>query len=149
MPKIKLFVLSLELLIISFLFFNCGSGSSSPIPTTFEVTFSDTNLEQVIRNTIGKDTETIYNTDLISVTQINGNDTNISTISGLEYCVNLNYLYFGFNQVNDITSLQYLTNLYTLHIPSNHITDISVLQNLTFLRYLDLGSNLCPFGKRT
>jgi len=105
------------------------------------VYFPDANLESAIRNAISKPTGDIYNSDLCSLTWLDGASRGISNITGIEYCTNLTQLSFESNQIIDISPLSNLTNLTYLVLSSNQITDISPLSNLTSLPQLWLRAN--------
>ena len=51
----------------------------------------------------------------------------IQDLTGLEYCVNLSYLYLNSNNISDISALVGLTNLRSLYLSGNNISDISPL----------------------
>jgi len=91
------------------------------------VAFPDANLEAAIRDTIGKASGDIYESDLCSLRSLNAPDMGISDLSGLEYCVNLNNLYLGNNQIKDISALGNLHSLIEVSLGGNQIEDISPL----------------------
>ena len=111
-------------------------------PTPSEVvTFPDPNLEAAVREAIGKPTEDIYCSDLAELKELRAMNRNISDISGLEYCVNLERLDLGVNQISDISALSNLTNLTQLYLTTNQIREIAPLSNLRSLRTLFLDWN--------
>jgi Leucine-rich repeat (LRR) protein len=105
------------------------------------VVFNDPNLEQVVRDALGIPTGDIYDTDMATLTSLDASSSNISDLTGLEYAVNLTYLYLSYNQISDITALQNLTNLNNLDLSDNQISDITLLQNLTNLNTLWIQNN--------
>ena len=105
------------------------------------VTFPDANFETLIRETLNKPTGDITNTDLATITELNGDSKNIYNISGIEHCTNLQGLTLSFNQIIDISALSGLTNLQGLTLWSNQIIDISALSGLTNLTILYLSDN--------
>lgn len=105
------------------------------------VTFPDINFETVIRETLNKLTGDITADDLESITMLNGENRNISVITGIEFCTNLQFLYLATNQIGDISALNNLTNLLRLDLWENNIYNIGVLGNLTNLQFLILGYN--------
>ncbi|WP_287925396.1 ABC transporter substrate-binding protein [Kosmotoga pacifica] len=109
-----------------------------------EVTFPDPNLEQAIREVLGKEVgEPIYNTDLAGIHELNLEDRGISNLGGLEYCTNLEALFVSRNQITDLTPIMNLPNLRTLFVGWNPISDISQLQNLSQLENIGIeGLNL-------
>ena len=62
-----------------------------------------------------------------------------SDLTGLQYCVNLTWLYVDFfAYISDLNPLSNLTNLQRLYLRLQEITDISPLSRLTNLTTLDL-----------
>jgi uncharacterized repeat protein (TIGR02543 family) len=105
------------------------------------VTFTDGNLETIIRQVIGKFEGDIYEADLKNLTVLKAASKGISNLSRLEYCTNLQTLYLNHNQISDISPLKKLTNLNFLSLDSVQISDISPLANLKNLNYLNLERN--------
>ncbi|HIH96261.1 MAG TPA: leucine-rich repeat domain-containing protein [Thermoplasmata archaeon] len=56
------------------------------------VTFPDRNLEKAVREAIGKPTGPIRAADLEKLTRLSANGENITELTGLEYCTNLESL---------------------------------------------------------
>jgi hypothetical protein len=112
----------------------------SPPPAT-AVNFPDSNLEVAIREAIGKPEGVVDTTDLASLTSFEYNYGNISDLSGLENCVNLNYLRLSSNEIADLSAVSSLTNLTALILNGNQISTISPLSGLTSLSSLDLVYN--------
>ncbi|NQT74850.1 MAG: leucine-rich repeat domain-containing protein [Chloroflexi bacterium] len=145
----------------------CGSGdgTSSPVvtPCNNQVSFPDSNLETAIREAIEKPFGDICQSDLEKLTAFNANYANITDITGLEHCINLEnlsllgnqisdtfplanltnltLLMIGENQIKDLSSISELTNLISLAMPSNEISDISQLSQLTNLEVLWIMNN--------
>jgi len=113
----------------------------SEVKADQEVTFSDKNLEEVIREEIGKSSGPIYTSDLEEITHLWASYEDIEDLNGLEHCVNLKQLYLVGNNIYDISSLANLTNLTYLDLGGNNISDISPLSNLINLTFLRLVSN--------
>ena len=105
------------------------------------VTFPDSNFEILIRETLNKSTGDITQIDLENITEIDGNGRNISDVSGIEYCTNLEILNLWSNQIMDISDLSNLTNLKVLNLNNNRIVDVTVLSGLPNLQSLDLWHN--------
>lgn len=127
----------LVLIIISF--FSCKKSSTESDPKV--VVFSDANLETIIRDSLNITTVDILETDLLLLTKLVGDDSNISSLSGIEYCENLNYLDLRQNQISDLTNLTQLTDLELLHLSRNLIDDISNIANLHSLKHLYISRN--------
>ena len=118
-----------------------GTYVTADAATDVVVTFPDPNLEEAIREAIGKPTGDIYESDLQGLAQLDASDRDISDLTGLEYCVNLTHLHLYFNQISDISPLAGLTNLTAIDLSVNQISDISPLDSLTNLTDLNLYRN--------
>jgi len=106
-----------------------------------ECQFADPNLEAAIRNAIGKSEGPILKPDLEGLRVLGSECENITDLSGLEHCINLQVLHLSFQQVSDISSLSSLANLEQLSLAGNRVSDISPLSKLTKLQVLDLAGN--------
>jgi len=117
------------------------------------VAFADSNLEQAVRNWIGKPTGDILVSDVDTITYFKADSANIQSLEGLEYFASLNFLSLWQNQISDIAALQNLTQLTSLGLPENQISDITPLQSLTELILLYLPGNqisdITPLQKLT
>lgn len=80
-------------------------------------------------------------TDMLSLTHLEAQAHNISSLSGLEAAVNLQSLSLRFNHVGDLSPLSGLSNLSSLHLNDNEVHDVSPLSGLTNLYTLDLHDN--------
>ena len=119
-----------------------GDNTTSTPEVQTEVMFADINLESVIRNIINKPKGDIYDTDLRKVIAVEATHSNITDLSGIEYCVNAKELYFAYNNISDLSPLSNLpggiagsgdSSFTTLHISlvGNPIKDLTPLANLT------------------
>jgi len=107
-----------------------------------EVSFPDKNLENAIREEIGKtDGEQIYKEDLRHIWELDLSNENIRDIEGLQYCTRLYSLFLDNNNITDISPLSNLTNLIELSLNGNNISDISPLSDLSNLIVLSLTYN--------
>jgi len=104
--------------------------------------FSDFRIEMAVREAIGKQKGQILESDLEGLTKLNADGRGVTDLSGIEYCINLQKLYLGSNQLKDISLLSNLTKLQELTLTNGGIRHISPLSNLTKLQRLRLGSNL-------
>ena len=80
------------------------------------VIFPDPNLEEVIRERIGRTDGDIYPSDLRQITVLNASLQAIFNLTGLQYCENLEWLNLERNQIGDISPLEGLTSLKTLKL---------------------------------
>jgi len=106
-----------------------------------EVIFPDSNLEEAIREAIDKPEGPIYTTDLEGLTELEPGGRDITDLTGLEYCINMEHLWFPVNQISDLSPLSELTNLEVLHLGLNQISDLTPLSDLTDLECLELSRN--------
>ena len=129
-----------------------------------EVSFADANLEAAIRQQLGKPEGPILASELAGLTSLYAPNTPIASLSGLEYCVNLEVLvldsdleikdlsplagltrlrqlYLFFNDISDISPLSGLHNLEVLNLEDNFVKDLSPLSGLSDLRLLNLMDN--------
>ena len=105
------------------------------------ITFADENLEQAIREIIGKAEGPIYGTDVATISELLLEGRNISDLSPLSSLISLEWLRFADNPINDISSLSGLTNLNTLHFDKCSVSDITALSNLAKLETLTFSEN--------
>ncbi len=90
------------------------------------VTFADPNLEAAIREAIHIPERPIYPSDLKGLTSLSASGRNISTLTGLEHCINLTYLDLSHNQISNISPVGNLTNMANLQLDLNQISNISL-----------------------
>ena len=103
--------------------------------------FPDANLETAIRGVVKKPEGSLSSSDLEKVIVLIASGRNISDLSGLEHCVNLQELYLSDNNISNISALAELSNLQELFLADNNISDISPLARLTKLETLSLIAN--------
>lgn len=106
-----------------------------------EINFVDNNFEEVIREQLNKPTGAILNTDLESITNINGRNRNIQNIYEIEYCKNLDTLDIGDNRILDLIPLFYLRKMDNLKLDNNNINDIEPIRYFDELTELNLSNN--------
>jgi len=106
-----------------------------------EVVFPDPNLEAAIRMAINKPEGAIYAADLDGLKSLDAREKSIKDITGLEYCINLEYLDLYKNHITDASPLSGLIKLKHLELGGNLITDASPLSRLTNLENLNLFGN--------
>ena len=125
----------------------CGTENRTETITTSTsepktVIFPDENLDAIIRDTLGKPTgEEITIAELANLTVFSASSSDITDLSGIEYCANLIELDLSSNQISDIYPLSTLTNLMVLNLDTNRIIDISAISNLTNLSWLNIKNN--------
>ena len=119
--------------------------TSTPAPTPTpkaepeKIVFNDSNLEGVIRSTIGKPSGTVTVDDVKKVTSLDASGIGIKDIGVLKYFVSLQVLHIeGNNEIFDLSPLKQLVSLKELYGYSNKIADLSPLKNLVGLEKLYL-----------
>jgi internalin A len=105
------------------------------------VVFEDINLEWAVRDRLGKPDGNIFQSEMESITYLNACCRNITSLSGLEYAVNLFELELEYNQITDLEPLRGLTQLLGLELSGNMISNIEPLTAMTNLDWLDLEEN--------
>jgi hypothetical protein len=113
----------------------------TPTDTPLAMSIPDLALEVAIREAIDKLGGTLYTSDLESLITLEAPAKGILDLTGLEYCVNLQYLGLWDNNISDISVLAGLTNLEQLELGENSVSDISPLVGLTNLQWLNLWEN--------
>lgn len=66
---------------------------------------------------------------------------NISSLDGIEKCINIRYLNCSYNKIISIEQIADCTNLIDLNISNNLISDINCLRKCTKLESLNASSN--------
>ena len=111
-----------------------------PLLAEEPVDFDDANLKIAIENELGVFDPTP--TDMLSLTSLDVEKGGITSLSGLEYALNLRELCVSHNLViDDISPLEDLTRLRRLSIDNNSIESLSPLNNLCNLSYLNCHEN--------
>lgn len=103
----------------------------------------DTWLEQAALQQLGLDPdERITKEDLLQLESITSRSSNIESLEGLQYALNLKELDLRNNLISDLSPLQDLKNLKSLNIRENpNITNLSPLAGLKQLEYLNINLN--------
>jgi hypothetical protein len=101
--------------------------------------FSDPNLKKAIEAQMEIPDPNIV--DVLKLTELDAQDSNIVDLSGLEKAVNLTVLKLSSNQIQDVNALANLTKLSTLWLEDNQVTSIESIGNLINLNYLLLSRN--------
>ena len=131
----------LRTLLIFLTFFSLLFLTIQPAYSEEPVNFPDENLEQEIRDAIDKQSGDIYPSDLEGLTLLIASHSGIDDLTGIEYCVDLQFLALNGNNISNLTPLSNLTNLQKLGLWNNNISDITPLSNLTNLQRLGLCYN--------
>lgn len=103
---------------------------------TDPVAIPDANLEQAIRETLGKASGNLTCADMASLTELRAREQNISSLEGLQHAVNLVWLDLDKNEVSDVAPLVGLNKLELLNLNNNQISDLTLFANFTSLRDL-------------
>jgi len=92
-----------------------------------EVIFPDPELEAAIREELRKPEGTILSSDLKRLVSLEVLYSDITDLTGLEYCINLEGLYIEGNNISDISPLGHLTKLTGVVLTNGQISDVSPL----------------------
>jgi len=134
MQQLKIAALAL----LSLLLLLAGCDSIEPEV----VVFPDNNLGIIIREALSKPAgEEILSTELARLKKLSIKNTNISDLTGLEYCINLTSLEVRGGTLTDISPLSSLTQLTSLDLCDNQISDITPISNLTNLESLAIAAS--------
>ena len=99
----------------------------------------DSVLASAIRSELGKPaSESLYASDLASLSTLGIAGEGISSLEGLEHATNLESLSAGYNSISDLMPLAGLVSLRKLWINSNQVTSLEPLRALTQLRSLHI-----------
>ncbi len=105
------------------------------------IIFDDSNFEQAVRDLIGKQTGSIYPSDVTGIKNMYIGFMNITSIKGIEYFIDLTRLDTSYNSIVNIEYLKGLYYLTDLNLGKNELTNISSLSNLNNLTNLFLSDN--------
>jgi internalin A len=116
--------------------FGCSNCVDATCFVDEEITIADPNLEAVIRGQLVIPTGPLYSSDLRGLDDLDAEGHDITSLVGLEECVNLVFLRLHDNQISDLTPLTGLTQLFDLSLAYNQITDLGPLAGLSGLEHL-------------
>lgn len=100
-----------------------GSVASAQV-----VHFNDANLKEAVKGELGI-TRDPTAADMLGLTHLNANSSDIADLTGLEYARNLEKIWLYDNQISDLSPLASLTKLTDLGLAWNQITDLSPWQD--------------------
>ncbi len=111
-----------------FILFACLVGLGSlfflSIAADKKVVFSDPNLEAAVRELIESPVKPLHASELSKITELDASGRGITSLSGIEYLINLTVLNLENNAVQDVSPLAHLKKLRTLNLINNGLTDI-------------------------
>jgi len=129
----------LLLIVVVSLIIGCGEEYKETEYEDKVIQFTDQNLETVIREALNKTEGNLTAKDVEGLTKLDAADKDISNLSGIEFCTNLQDLNLEANKIKDLSPLGSLANLRKLDLEINvDISDITPLGSLTKLEVLDL-----------
>ena len=106
------------------------------------VDIPDSNFRAAVESALGKASgASITAGDMVTLTNLEARNVNISNLTGLEYATKLTKLSLGGNSISDISPLSDLTQLTRLSLWANSISNISPVAALTNLTDLNLSGN--------
>ena len=105
-----------------------------------EISIPDPGLNAAIRDALGKPGGPLTEQDLLSLTNLNARNRNVSSIDGLEAARNLVSLHLEINRLTNVSLLGALTNLSALDLSVNPLTNFSLPNGLTNLLSLTIES---------
>ncbi|MDQ8204497.1 leucine-rich repeat domain-containing protein [Pelagicoccus sp. SDUM812003] len=123
------------------------NGVRIEITQDVEVDIPDPVLKSSLRALFGGQTDTIWMTDLASLTSLSINGSSSSTgealsdLSGLEYAVSLESIDVTYSLIESLDPIRDLSSLRTIRIAHSELLDPGDLSGLVNLNSLDLSSN--------
>ena len=137
-------LLALFFVVTLFMLTACSKSSSPSGPAgEFPVTFKSAALEDAVRDEIGKPSGTIFQSDVVSITNLHIYGEIIEDPSGIEYLTNLEELYIcgSGSDLHDVTPISRLQNLKRLSLSRNvNLKNLESLANCPKLDFLRLNS---------
>lgn len=123
-------------------FFNYNENMDIIIPVeAAEAVIQDSLLAQGIREALSKEEGSITPHDLASLKELDVSHYGISSIAGLEYCVNLEYLDISYHEEKpDLSPISGLIKLQTLKLSISGDTDLTPISNLVNLASLEIST---------
>ena len=106
-----------------------------------EVDFPDAALEAAVRDALNQPSGPLMRSQLITLKEIRAEDAGIASLTGLEYCDEIEGLLFTNNNITDLTPLAGLSRLWGLNFYGNDINDLTPLAGISNLVQLNLGAN--------
>jgi uncharacterized repeat protein (TIGR01451 family) len=114
------------------------SVQTTKIPSGDVVVFEDEKLEAAIREELWVYDRDIRSSDMENLYRLDAENSDINSLSGLEYAVNLQDVFLGGNAIQDLSPLANLNNLNLLDLSFNPVYDITALKGLVSLGSLNL-----------
>ena len=118
-----------------------GTNVSYANQVVYVVSIPDVSLKDAIRLALTKPSGGITDTDMLGLTSLTIDSAAVSSLTGLEYALNLVSLSANDNELQDISSLSDLDFIRTLSLSDNEITDVEVLLTLDELLTVNLDNN--------
>lgn len=109
--------------------------------TDYVVTFPDPTLDSVLREILNIPSGDIHRVDLVPVTFVGCNWSDIADLSGLESCPNLNALFVSSNNITDLNPLTNLKKLLDVQVGTNDISNLAPLAGCVSIKKLVLRQN--------
>jgi internalin A len=111
-------------------------------PETGSVAFEDPALEQAVREELGIGSdEPVPSETMASMVVLNAQGRAITSLSGLEYAVNLTNLQISKNNISDLSPIQNLGRLTELRFNYNRVSELSRISRLNNLKILHFENN--------
>lgn len=116
------------------------AGGCCPLFTT--VFIPDSNLELAFREALGQPFGCLSSSDLASITELQAESRDITSLEGIEYCTSLTTLNLRDNLVQSITPLTELDNLVSVDLTNNAVRNIEAIAGWENLNELQLAGDL-------
>lgn len=130
--------------------YSTGSSDSCTPRVGAPIVFADENLEIFIRAELGIPSEDITDLNMLTLVELNARAEEIADLQGIQYCLNLEILLLGNNQLGNDSNVQLialLTKLRQLDLGQNELTIIPNFSALIMLEDFDLvGTAITSLG---
>jgi Leucine-rich repeat (LRR) protein len=133
-------ILILFIISLFILFLSCVK-LKSPTSIAGGIKLNNAALEAAVRVQLNKPTGGLTQADLESITYLDISSSGISSLAGIENCINLKILYMWDNSITDLSPLSGLTGLQSLCAMHNNISSVAAIAGLANLRNLELAGN--------
>lgn len=117
-----------------------GTRTVIIMPNT-AIEFEDKKFEKAVKSALNISKETLTTADVAKLTSLVVKESDIKSLKGIQYLINLNTLDIQKNNVGDISLLSGLIKLEKLNFSDNKIKDISALRKLLNIKDLNIESN--------
>ncbi|AIS58581.1 Internalin B precursor [Listeria ivanovii subsp. londoniensis] len=102
-------------------------AASIPYPMPIKQIFPDSGLANEVKRSLGKESvaSLVSQEELDEVQKLNGDNSNIHSLEGMQYFTNIKELFLSNNQISDLSPLKGLTKLEELSLNRNKLKKLT------------------------